>query len=92
MKQTDKRRILAEVLTGNVDTLKRWSSQRQAEQSPYRWIIDARAVRSIISIVDKQSNENTISEQEFNRLSKTISVVQLIDYSGGMPIPEPDED
>lgn len=92
MNQTDKRRLLADVLTGNVDALQQYHNQRQAQHSPYRWVIDARVVGGCISTVDRQGKQDQMNEQDFERLPQAACVWKIIDYSGGQRTPAPDED
>lgn len=78
-----KRRLLADLLEGKMDSLRTYQRQQQNQDSPLRRIIDTRAIGGPITVIDKQGNQSLMSEQDFDQLPRPAPVWQIVDYSGG---------
>ena len=86
-----KRQLLADLLEGKTDSLRTYRRQKQQQDSPLQWVVDARPIDGTITAIDKQGNQSLMSELEFERLPRPAPVWQIVDYSDGIQAPGIDE-
>ena len=87
-----KRQLLTDLFKGKSDGLRTYQRQRQQQDSPLQWVIDARAIDGSITAIDKQGNQSLMSEQEFSQLPRPGPIWQIVDHSGGVKPPKIDEE
>ena len=90
MNQTnsDKRKLLADLLAGKVDALRTYKRQQAAPPPTYRsWVIDERAAGGSITTANEQGQKIPMSETEFEQLPRNTPVWRIVDMTGGKTPP-----
>lgn len=89
--QNHKRQLLAGVLVGNVEELRKYQQEQTRQQnSPFRgWIInDTTTGRCYGTLPDGSQQDLTMSELE----QLPNRVWHIVDHTKGLRVPEPDEE
>lgn len=85
-----KRQLLADLFEGKTDNLRTYKTSRQRAESPYRWIIQDETAGTLYG-VGKDGSQHPLTMDELTKEPRNI-LIQVVDHSGGKPVPEPDED
>ena len=85
-----KRQLLADLLTGNTHSLRKYKKQ-QVIRFSFRWVIDARVINEGITVIDNKGESTPMSEQEFDQLPQNAPNWRIVDMTGGKMPPGIDE-
>ncbi|SOD99794.1 hypothetical protein SAMN06269250_0171 [Spirosoma fluviale] len=85
-----KRQLLADLFLGNTNSLRQYRTSQQRVNSPYRWIINDTIAGTVYGLL-KDGSQHLLTTDEILNEPPNI-FIQIVDYSGGKRIPEPDED
>ncbi|GAB3019067.1 hypothetical protein GCM10027185_15190 [Spirosoma pulveris] len=85
-----KRQLLADLFTGNTDSLQQYRASQQQAMSPYRWIVNDTVAGTVYG-VGKDGSQHPLTSNALAEAPPNI-VFQIVDHSCCKRIPEPDED
>lgn len=85
-----KRQLLADLLIGYVDGLRAYKAAQQRAASPYRWVIHDEVNGKLYGV--GQDGQRHLLTADILTQVEPAKVWRVVDYTGGRPIPEPDED